>query len=354
MITEQQILDTLQHVMDPELGKNIVELGMVRDIKIAKGGKVSFTLKLTIKGCPMQTRMAEDARIALQTLPDVTEVKVNFGEMSDEERQAVREKMGGGPLPKLNEFNKVKQIVAVMSGKGGVGKSSVTALLAAALQRKGLKTGILDADLTGPSIPRLFGLPSGGLRGSEQGILPGISSSGIKIMSINLVLPEEDVPVVWRGPLIGRTINQFWTDTLWGSLDYLLVDLPPGTSDAALTVMQSIPLDGIILVTTPQQLAGMVVRKAIHMAEQLKIPVVGLVENMAYYPCPDSGNLHYIFGPSHVEELAAVLDHVKWGRLPIDPRLATLGDAGQIESAEMPDMDALVQQLVEVVEKIGC
>lgn len=353
MVSENEVLERLKHVMDPELGKDIVELGMVQDLKIRKNGKVEFTLKLTIKGCPMRNRMSNDAKAALESLPGVTSVEVNFGEMTQEERNALSGRLQGG-LPKLNSFNKVKQVVAIMSGKGGVGKSSVTALLAIALQRQGLRVGILDADVTGPSIPKFFGMPSGGLRATDQGILPAISNSGIKVMSVNLILPEEDLAVVWRGPVISKTITQFWTDTLWGMLDYLLVDLPPGTSDAALTVMQSIPLNGIVLVTTPQQLAGMVVRKAVNMAKQLSIPILGLLENMSFYPCPDSGKAHYIFGPSHVEEVASVLEGVQWARLPINPEMATLGDSGAIEKVVLPDMGNLVQNLVERLEKADC
>jgi len=350
MVTEKEILERLANVMDPELHKSIVELGMVQDIKIRKGGKVEFTLKLTIMGCPMKERMKKDAQAALESLPGITEVAVNYSEMTAEERQKLSSQLGGG-LPKINEFNKVKQVLAIMSGKGGVGKSSVTALLAASLQRQGYHVGILDADLTGPSIPRFFGMPAGGLRASEQGILPALSSTGIKVISINLALPEEDMPVVWRGPIITKTIQQFWVETLWGNLDFLLVDLPPGTSDAALTVVQSIPLNGIILVTTPQQLAGMVVRKAVNMAKQVNIPVIGLLENMSYYPCPDTGKPHYIFGPSHVEEVAIVLQGVPWARIPITPELATSGDSGLIERVEVSEINGLAGQLAERIKE---
>ena len=216
---------------------------------------------------------------------------------------------------------RIRYKLVVMSGKGGVGKSSITALLACELARQGKKIGILDADITGPSIPRLFGLPSGGLRGGEQGILPEITPAGIRVMSANLLVPTEDAAVIWRGPLIAGIIKQFWTDVLWGTLDTLLVDLPPGTSDAALTVMQTIPVNGVV----------MVVRKADSMLKQLGIPVVGVVENMSYYPCAESGVRHDIFGPSHVEELAAAIGTDRWLRLPLDPQITLLGDAGKIE-----------------------
>ncbi len=345
MPTNVEMLELLRKVSDPELGRNIVELNMVRDLKISREGVVEFTLALTIPGCPMKAQMERDARMALMSLPGVKDVKITFGAMSEDERRKV---LGGSQpvLPKLNQFNKVKKVIAVMSGKGGVGKSSVSAILATALMRNHRKVGILDADITGPSIPKLFGLPSGGVRGSDQGILPAVTATGIKTISTNLLVPNEDAAVIWRGPMISGTIKQFWTDILWGDLDVLLVDLPPGTSDAALTVMQSLPVDGVVLVSTPQELAGMVVRKAVSMLKQLNIPILAVVENMSYYPCPDTGNPHYIFGPSHVEELAKSVGTELFVRLPLDPRVAELGDAGKIEEFESPEMAPILENLL--------
>ena len=330
MITEKQVYDVLSGVMDPELGRNLVELGMIKDMSISGDGVVAFTLAFTIAGCPLKHQIERDAREAVLKIPGVKEVNITQAVMSDEERKALFPQ-GGPELPKLNKFNKIERIIAVMSGKGGVGKSSITALLACELAQQGKKVGILDADITGPSIPKLFGLPPGGLRGSEQGILPAMSGLGIRVMSSNLLVPNEDAAVIWRGPLIAGSIQQFWRDVLWGKLDTLLVDLPPGTSDAALTVMQTLPVNGVVLVSTPQQLAGMVVRKADSMLKQLNIPVLGVVENMSYYPCPAGGGDHEIFGPSHVEELAEAVKAQRWLRLPLDPRVALLGDAGRIE-----------------------
>lgn len=337
MITEKHVYDALTGVMDPELGRNLVELGMIREVAISDDGVVAFTLAFTIAGCPLKHQMERDARAAVLKIPGVKEVKITQAVMSEEERKALFPQ-GGPELPKLNKFNKVGRVIAVMSGKGGVGKSSITALLACELARTKKKVGILDADITGPSIPRLFGLPPGGLRGSEQGILPAVSGLGIRVMSSNLLVPTEDAAVIWRGPLIAGSIQQFWRDVLWGRLDVLLVDLPPGTSDAALTVMQTLPVNGVVLVSTPQQLAGMVVRKADSMLRQLNIPVMGVVENMSYYPCPAGGGDHEIFGPSHVEELAAAVDAQRWLRLPLDPQLALLGDAGRIEEYRVENL----------------
>lgn len=329
MITEKQVYDVLSGVLDPELGRNLVELGMVREVNITEDGVVSFTLVFTIAGCPMKQRIEADARQAVLKIPGVKQVNITQGVMSEEDRKAVFPQ--GGLLPQLNQFNKIERVVAVMSGKGGVGKSSITALLACELARRGKKVGILDADITGPSIPKLFGLPPGGLRGGEQGLLPAVTGLGIKVVSTNLLVPTEDAAVIWRGPLIAGSIQQFWRDVLWGRLYTLLVDLPPGTSDAALTVMQSLPVNGVVLVSTPQQLAGMVVRKAVSMLRQVNIPVLGVVENMSYYACPSGGGNHEVFGPSHVEELAAAVCTERWLRLPLDPQVALLGDAGRIE-----------------------
>lgn len=344
MLTQDQLIAELTKVSDPELGRNIVELGMVKDLKITEAGLVTFTLALTIPGCPMKSQMERDARMALLAVEGVKDVKITFSAMSEEERRKV---LGHTQpqLPKLNQFNHIKKVIAVLSGKGGVGKSSVSALLACELARAGKKVGILDADITGPSIPRLFGLPAGGLKGSDQGILPAVTGLGIKVVSTNLMVPDENVAVIWRGPMISGTIQQFWGEVLWGTLDVLLVDLPPGTSDAALTVMQSIPVNGVVLVSTPQQLAGMVVRKADSMLKQLKIPVLGVVENMSYYPCPDSGKNHLIFGPSHAQELAKAVDTALSIQLPIDPSIAELGDAGKIEEARQPELASLLNLL---------
>ncbi len=341
MLTNVEILDCLKKVMDPELGRNIVELGMVREIQVNATGEITFTLALTIPGCPLKSQMEHDARMALMALPGVTDVKITFGAMSEDEKKAIFSK-GKPELPKLNKFNRIEKVIAVLSGKGGVGKSSVTALLAVGLARAGKKVGILDADITGPSIPRLFGLPPGGLRGGDQGILPAVTPLGIKVVSTNLMVPDENASIIWRGPLISGTIQQFWREVLWGKLDVLLVDLPPGTSDAALTVMQTLPVNGTVLVSTPQELAGMVVRKADFMLKQLKMPVVAVVENMSSFTCPNCGEEHFIFGTSHAEPLAKAVGTDTWVSLPIDPRIAALADAGRIEEIDTTRLEKIL------------
>jgi len=350
MPSEKQVMDALAGVMDPELHRNLVELNMVRDLNITDG-TVNFTLALTVPTCPMRNQMANNARSALLALPDVETVNITFAAMTEEERRAL---MGGQRgLPKLIQFNQVKNLVAVMSGKGGVGKSSVTALLATALTAKGYKVGILDADITGPSIPKLFGLPSGGLRGGEQGMLPAVTKNGIRVVSSNLLLKADDMPIVWRGPMISGMIQKFWSETLWGRLDYLLVDLPPGTSDPALAVMRDLPLTGILLVTTPQELAALVVRKAVHMANDLKIPILGIVENMSYFQCPNCSEKHEIFGPSHIDEISTAAGTELTARLPVHPVLATNSDAGQVDQIRLGELDALADQLSLVIEKLA-
>ncbi|GAP12320.1 ATPases [Longilinea arvoryzae] len=347
MPTEVEIMEALKKVIDPELGRSIVDLQMVRDLKIDPEGLVSFTLALTAPGCPLKDRMQQDAHAVLTALPGIRDVKVTFGAMTEEERAAV---FGHSTpsLPKLNEFSKIGQTIAVMSGKGGVGKSLVTASLAVNLARQGKKVGILDADLTGPSIPKLFGLPPGGVRGSDMGILPGNTRTGIRIMSTNLLVPEEDTAVVWRGPIVSGTIRQFYEQVLWGRLDVLLIDLPPGTSDANLTVVQTIPLDGVVLVTTPQALASLVVRKGVRMLQELEVPILGIIENMSYYTCPDTGKPHEIFGPSHAAEVAQLAGAAVAARLPIRPEIAAQCDDGRVEDVTIPELEAFTRQLAGI------
>lgn len=329
MATIEQIQQALSQVIDPELGKNIMELGMVRDLKV-DGGDISLTLALTTKGCPLKEQLKIQTQNAAAAVPGVETVAVDLAVMTPDERDRLKER-----LSTAVQMNRIGHIVAVMSGKGGVGKSSVTALLAVALQRQGLAVGVMDADLTGPSIPRLFGI-SGPVPATPMGMLPIDTQTGIKVISTNLMLPEEDAAVLWRGPIMSGTIRQFWKDVLWGRLDYLLIDLPPGTSDATITVMQSLPLDGVVMVTTPQSLSSMVVRKTVNMCRELSVPIFGIVENMSYFIAPDTGTRHMIFGPSHTQTVADLADAPILSQLPIDPGLTEQADAGQIEQYDHP------------------
>ena len=238
----------------------------------------------------------------------------------------------------LNELSNVKHVIGVVSGKGGVGKSLVTSMMAVNMQRKGYKCAILDADITGPSIPKAFGIKQG-VDGDEHGMIPPHSTTGIDIMSVNLLMDEETQPVVWRGPVIAGVVKQFWTDVIWNDIDYMFVDCPPGTSDVPLTVFQSIPLDGIIIVSSPQELVSMIVEKAANMASMMNIPVLGLVENMSYAKCPDCGKEIKIFGESHIEGVAEKFGYDMLGKIPMDPKLAALVDRGMIELMENDYLD---------------
>ncbi|AFM00848.1 ATPase involved in chromosome partitioning [Desulfitobacterium dehalogenans ATCC 51507] len=252
---------------------------------------------------------------------------------------------------KAQQASNIKNVIAVMSGKGGVGKSSVTSMLAVSLIRQGFKVGILDADITGPSIPRIFGLKDKANM-NEVGVIPGETSHGIKVMSLNLMIPNEDDPVIWRGSIITQLVQQFWTDVVWGELDYLLIDLPPGTGDVPITVMQSLPVSGVVIVTSPQQLAGMIVRKAINMVKKYDATLYGLVENMAYVACPQCEEQIEIFGKPHGEEEAAQNEIPYLGQLPIDPVLATMSDLGKIEDYESANFTQIARNLAEVIQKI--
>ena len=232
----------------------------------------------------------------------------------------------------MNKASNVKKVIGVVSGKGGVGKSFVTSSLACAMNKAGYKVGIMDADITGPSIPKMFGV-HGQVYGTEDGMVPMAAENGIKIMSVNLLLDNEEDPVIWRGPVIAGVVKQFWNETVWGDIDYLFVDMPPGTGDVPLTVFQSIPVDGIVMVTSPQQLVSLIVKKALNMAESMHIPVLGLVENYSYVVCPDCGKEFKIFGDSGLDGLAEELDLPILGRMPIEPKLAELAD-GHFDQAE--------------------
>ena len=249
-----------------------------------------------------------------------------------------------------NPANNIKHVVGIVSGKGGVGKSSVTSMVAVELQRQGYKVGILDADVTGPSIPQIFGMHTVAKSGKCKGIEPVETSSGIKMMSVNVLLEAEDTPVVWRGPVITGVVKQFWTDVLWRELDYLLIDMPPGTGDVALTVFQSLPVDGIVMVTSPQTLVGMIVNKACKMADKLNVPILGLIENYSYIVCSDCGNKMPVFGKSRVEAFAEDSALRVLAKLPVDEKLAEAGDEGTIENYDSEEMSQAVRTITAILE----
>ncbi len=308
---ESKLEEALNKVLVPGTIRSLVQMNLVRSTEV-KDGKAKITLASTAIPAQYREWLKDKVTAAVGELSGVEEVIVDLIEA------------------KPKELNQIEKIIAVMSGKGGVGKSLVASLLATSFTREGKDVGILDADITGPSIPKMFGLdarPSG----SETGILPVLSRSGIEIMSMNLLLPSEDEAVIWRGPLMSKAITQFWEEVLWGKLDYLIIDLPPGTGDAPLTVLQAIPISGVIDVFTPQELTEMIVKKAVRMAQKMNVRVLGVVENMSYLILPESGKKMEIFGKSKGEEMASASGAPLLGKLPIDPELARLCDEGKIE-----------------------
>ena len=245
-------------------------------------------------------------------------------------------------LAQAHELSNVKKVIGVVSGKGGVGKSLVTSLLSVAMQRKGYRVGILDADITGPSIPKAFGLKERAT-GTSTGIFPVTSKTGIEVMSINLLLDNDTDPVVWRGPVIAGAVKQFWTDVIWKDIDYMFIDMPPGTGDVPLTVFQSLPINGIVIVTSPQELVSMIVEKAVKMANLMNVPVLGMVENMSFFRCPDCGKEYSIFGESHIEQVAAAHGITRIAKLPINPKVAAAVDAGCVELADTDELEPLAE-----------
>jgi Mrp family chromosome partitioning ATPase len=331
MISPEKVKEVLDTVPVPGVERSLVKLNLIKDIATA-GGKLDIALFNAALMKDTQEWLRIKVNQVVKDLDGVKEVQISFADA------------------KPNDLNKVKNVIAIMSGKGGVGKSLVSGLTAIALRRQGFEVGILDADITGPSIPKMFGVS--GLPGmSESGMLPVPSHSGIGVMSINLLLHAEDDAIIWRGPLIGQTITQFWEEVLWGNLDYLIVDLPPGTSDAPLTLLQKLPVSGIIIVFTPQDLTAMVVRKAVKMAKQMSKPILGVIENMSYLYIPELNKKMEIFGKSHAAEMAQSAGAPLLGQLPIDPSLVTLCDEGNIERYNSEAYTAYIQQLTKLLIK---
>jgi len=335
MPTKEEIRTALTNVMDPEIHMNIIELNMVKEIQI-NNDVVDVLIALTVAGCPLADTIKRDVRNELMKLNGINKVNADTTVMSKEELSLLKTKVQNnsgkteedliGRLKKKNNEN----IIAVVSGKGGVGKSLITALLASELKRKGYNVGVLDADITGPSIAKIFGVNKRILKG-KNGMIPAGTNTGLKIISLNLMMDDPERPTIWRGPIVNNLIRQLYTDVDWGELDYLLVDLPPGTSDAPLTVFQSLPLSGVVMVSTPQDLAKMIVSKSANMAKALNIPLIGLVENMSYLSCKKCGEHNYILGESKSLKFADKLGTKLIISLPFDPDIAQLCDNGKIE-----------------------
>ena len=333
MVTEEQVRESLEQVLVPGAMRSLVKLNLVRQVAV-HDQKVTISLASAALSQGTQDWLRAKVHDIARKLPEVKEAEIDFVEA------------------KPKELNEVRHVVAVMSGKGGVGKSLVSGFIAISLARQGMEVGILDADITGPSIPRMFGLRKARPLGSESGILPVPTRLGIQIMSLNLLLEHEDDAVIWRGPIIANTIKQFWEDVLWGSLDYLIVDLPPGTADAPLTVMQSLPLSGVIIVFTPQDLTAMVVRKAVNMARQMSKPILGVVENMSYLYVPEIDKKIELFGRRRGEEMAKAAHAPLLGQLPIDPELARLCDEGNIERYNSEALSSLADAFIQAMSTL--
>lgn len=345
-VSRSEVFQALSQVRHPEIpSRNLVELGMIPEV-IVEGSQVFVALALPVLNAPIQQQLIDSIHQAIAQISEGLQLKINLMEMNEAQKAVfqtvVREELKVAPKSGVH----IRRVLAVMSGKGGVGKSSVTGLLASSLRKRGLKVGVLDADITGPSIPKMFGVHQSPVEGLD-GIQPIESRKGIKLMSINFLLSDEDQPVIWRGPLISRAIQQFWSEIAWGDLDVLVVDLPPGTSDASLTVMQSLPLDGILLVTSPQDLAGMVVRKAANMAIGIGTRLIGLVENMSYILCPQCGAKIELFGVSRAEDTARSIGTQLLGHLPLDPQLSTLCDEGAIEAYHSEVFESITDDVIE-------
>jgi len=329
MSIEEQIRHRLDELFVPHVVRSLQHMNLLMDIAVTNH-KAVITLA--------STALNEGSREWLKS--KIEESVIGLPGLDGAELQYVEAKPA--------ELNKISNVIAVMSGKGGVGKSLVSSLAAVALRRSGCEVGILDADITGPSIPKMFGITDRP-GGSVSGILPVTSKSGIEMMSINLLLPNEDEAVIWRGPLIGKAITQFWEEVLWGNLDYLIVDLPPGTADAPLTVMQQLPVSGVVIVFTPQDLTAMIVKKAVKMCQQMNKRILGVVENMSYLYVPEIDKKIELFGKSHGEEMAKTAQAPLLGQIPIDPKLAKLCDSGNIERYDSEIMQQLGESLLKVL-----
>ena len=329
MSIEKQVEEALGQVLVPGVRRNLLQMNLVRKVGV-EDSRVNVSLSSTAISAQSQDWLKNKVSETIKGIPGIHEVNLDFIE------------------GKATEINQIKQIIAVMSGKGGVGKSLMAGLLAISFALEGNEVGILDADITGPSIPKMFGL-SEHPGGDNGGILPVLSKTGIEIMSMNLLLPNENDAVIWRGPLMAKAVTQFWEEVLWGKLDYLVIDVPPGTGDIPLTLMQTIPLSGVINVYTPQDLTEMIVMKAIRMARKMNVHVLGIIENMSYLLIPETGQNMEVFGRSKGKEMAEKAETSLLGKLPIDPELARLCDQGKIEQYRSDFLSSITSNLLAIL-----
>ena len=342
-ITQASVLEALSKVMDPELGKDLVSLNMIKDIQI-DGTKVAFRLVLTTPACPLRKELTDNSRNAVLAIPGVKEVVVDV----------TAEVPAAKKLPDKEPIPKVKNTIAVASGKGGVGKSTVAVNLALALGKSGAKVGLLDTDIYGPSIPMMMGIHKQLQTTPDEKILP-ISNYNIKLMSVGFMLDEE-TPLIWRGPMVMQIVKQFLTGVAWGELDYLVIDLPPGTGDAQLTLVQTIPLTGAVVVTTPQDVALIDARRAIKMFHEVKVPILGIVENMSYFQCPHCGEKTEIFSHGGGEKTSERYHVPLLGKIPIDPHIREGGDSGKpivVADPASPQTEAFIKISQAVAAKIS-
>src|SRR5487761_151512 len=366
MHSKEELIEKLREVIDPEIGLNIVDLGMVRNLEVL-ADTVNVRIALTVKGCPLANTIENDINRILSQEPGISRVVVTMSSMTKEELNELGSKLqqmkaqqksvgkAAGLSSGIDRLEKkgIQNIIAVVSGKGGVGKSFVTAMLAIELRRQGYEVGILDADITGPSIAKIFGL-SGKPFADENGVLPKVTETGIKVISMNLLLDAPDTPVIWRGPIINGVIRQLFNDVNWGDLHFMLVDLPPGTGDAPLTVFQSLPVDAVVIVSTPQDLAMLIVRKSINMVRQMNVPLAGIVENMSYMKCPHCSEKIELFQDSGIEKTSVNLNVAFLGKLPFDPKVNRLSDRGQLERYESQETGDFTRKVkTELVRLTG-